>query len=358
LVSVTLENAELRSNLMGSYVPKIVISFLCVFLVVLSPIVSLAAEPSEPTKVATGVGSMPALLLPDGTVCTANTKESSLCKEVLFRLPDEMMNESYLTFYGIFDLDNDGSPEVFLDYWPGEEVVYLLVYKKVGSEYSLYLKLEAESHGYAPGAWFLQELPSRKALFMTRRCGSGGMGLFYLDLKKGSLELINSGICAQDYPMFEDLDRDGLAEIFIQGRGRDRFSIQGAGLFHWRENTYKLWWPDWTSPPYVIYANLANLHRVSEKEIVAVLEPGNYSDDLYEKGELLGLRELGIWKYTQNTFTLVDKVRLPNSKRLGYPDLQILPASGGNEIVLEYEDNTVRCIYLEGKIVCPETKRR
>ena len=76
---------------------------------------------------------------------------------------------------------------------------------------------------------------------MTRRCGSGGMGLFYLNLKNGSLDLLNDGMCLQDDPMFEDLDKDRLAEIFIQGRGYDRQSIQGAGLFHWREDTYKLW---------------------------------------------------------------------------------------------------------------------
>lgn len=128
------------------YCATIMISSVYAFLFVLSPVVSVAFEPSEPMKVATGVGSIPGQLLPDGTICVVNTKDSSLCKEVLFRLRDEMMMESYLTFYGIFDLDNDGSPEVFLNYWPwpGTDVC-LLVCKKVGGKYGLHLKLGAES---------------------------------------------------------------------------------------------------------------------------------------------------------------------------------------------------------------------
>ena len=101
------------------------------------------------------------------------------------------------------------------------------------------------------------------------------------------------------------------------------------------------------------------MDRHAEKEIGAVLETEKYSDDLDDKGELLGLRELGIWKYSQDAFVLVDKLRLPNSKCLGYLQLQILPTSEGrSEIVLESEGNTVQCAYLELKIVYLETKRR
>ena len=62
------------------------------------------------------------------------------------------------TFYGVFDLDADGSPEIFLDYWSpfskrdGDNVV-LLVYKKLRGRYRQYLKLRAQSLGYASGAW-------------------------------------------------------------------------------------------------------------------------------------------------------------------------------------------------------------
>jgi hypothetical protein len=337
---------------------KDIISLLCALFLVLLPTLSMAVDSLDPVKVATGIGSIPARLLPDGTVCIDNAKDTSVCEEPLFNLPNQIMAESFLTFYGAFDLDNDGSPEVFFDYWPGGDVVYLLVYKKVGGEYSLHLKLEAESQGYAPGAWFVKESLTRRAFFRTRRCGSGGDGLFYLNLKKGLLELVNGGICLQDDPLIEDVNKDGFVEIFVQGRGRDRLSIQGAGLFHWQEDTYKLCWPDWTSPPYVIYANLTNLEREKQWEIVAVLETEEYSDELYTQGKLFGFRELAIWKITQTT-SLVDKVRLPNSKYIGEPDLQALPNSEGtNEILLEYENNRVRCACLKGKIICAETKRR
>ena len=165
------------------------------------------------------------------------------------------MAESYLTFDGIFDLDNDGRPEVFVEYWPylGDHIE-LLIYKKVGGAYAPYLKLEAETVGYSPAAWFLDESPERKAIFMTRYGGSSGLGLFYLDLKKKSLDLITDDIVLKELPLFEDIDKDGIAEIFLRGRGQDRTSAQGAGILHWKDGAYKLLWPDWGPLPYVIYA--------------------------------------------------------------------------------------------------------
>jgi hypothetical protein len=308
---------------------------------------SVAIKSPDGGIAAIGQGSLPGRLLADGTVCIVEAKESAACKERLFKIPEEIMGESYLTFDGIFDLDNDGSPEVFVEYWPypGDHT-QLLIYKKMEGAYTPYLKLTAETAGYAPAAWFLDESPERKAVFMTRYGGSSGLGLFYLDLKKKSLDLITGDISLDELPLFEDIDRDGIAEIFLHGRGRDRTSAQGAGILHWKDGPYKLLWPDWDSSPYVIYAVLADLDGDGKKEIIAVLDPEKESSK----------RGIGVWKYKEGLLTLISKTGLPDASHLGEPEiLKVLPMTRGVEIGLGYFDKEVyKCLLLNGQIVCPE----
>jgi hypothetical protein len=146
--------------------------------------------------------------------------------------------------------------------------------------------------------------------------------------------------------VFEDMDKDGIAEIFLHGRGRDRTSAQGAGILHWKNGTYKLLWPDWGSSPYVIYAALADLDGDGEKEIIAVLD--------LEKGSLK--REIGVWKYKEGFLALISKAGLPDANHLGEPEiLKVLPLSRGVEIGLGYFDKEAhKCLFLNGEIACPE----
>ncbi len=257
------------------------------------------------------------------------------------------MGQSYLTFDGMFDLDQNGSPEVFVEYWPSPgDHTQLLIYKKAGGAYAPYLKLAAETMGYAPAVWFLDESPERKAVFMTRYGGSSGLGLFYLDLKKKSLDLITDDIFLEELPLFEDMDQDGIAEIFLHGRGRDRTSAQGAGILHWENGAYKLLWPDWGLSPYVIYAVLADLDGDGKKEIIAVLDPEKESPK----------REIGVWKYKGAFRTLISKAGLPDANHLGEPEsLKVLPLNRGVEIGLGYFDKEAyKCLFLDGEIACPE----
>lgn len=132
-------------------------------------------HPSGPGVAPIGVGSLPARLFPDGTVCIVAANNPSQCTKKLLTGPiskaNDMMMQKWgagasISFYGIFDVDNDGHPEVFFDYWgsddpncpekykssDGCDAINLVVYKKVGKTYRTYLKLQAESRGYAPGA--------------------------------------------------------------------------------------------------------------------------------------------------------------------------------------------------------------
>jgi hypothetical protein len=339
-----------------------------------------AGEPSGQSVAPIGVGSLPGRLFADGTVCVVAAKDPTRCEKILLKLPDEIVkknvsmntstSEAWRTaknffnvpglgeesggytasFYGLFDVDQDGEPEVFLDYWPSEDsdcpekykelgmppewpcqASTLLVYKKVGTTYRTYIKLYAESLGPGSGAWFLDEAPVRKALFSTRG-GSTGNLLFYLDFQKRSLTPINDGVLLQEDPIFKDVNKDGVAEIFLVGRGRDR-SGNGAGLLHWQEDTYQIWWPDWPSLPYVMYAQLVDVDNDQQQDIIAVLDPEGASQ----------LRELGVWKLTNGGWTLADKVKLPAVKptamdsRLEDPTIvSILPTAHGAEIDLTY----------------------
>jgi len=77
------------------------------------------------------------------------------------------------------------------------------------------MKLSAPTEGYAPGAWFIQDSPLRKAIFMTRCGGSSGDCLFYLDWKNRSLKNISDDLFLIDGPVIEDVDGDGISEIFV-----------------------------------------------------------------------------------------------------------------------------------------------
>jgi hypothetical protein len=154
------------------------------------------------------------------------------------------------------------------------------------------------------------------------------------------------------------LDKDGVAEIVVKGCRSDiRDPAWDTGLIHWKDGAYKIWWPDWSSPPYVMGAELVDVDHDQQKELIAVLDVG---------GESV-LRELGVWKLTKGiftlwkpTFTLVDKVKLPAREYLWSPTIsKILPTSHGAEIELEYPENkTLKYIYLNGKITWSETESR
>jgi hypothetical protein len=158
-----------------------------------------------------GIHSLPSRLFPNRTVCLVDPNSPSVCQKKLMKIPCRILKAHSFSFYGVFDIGGDGSPEIFIDYWSpfdtkNSDQVTLLVYKKIRGKYRQYLKLKAESYGYHPGAWFINESPCPKAILMTRSGGSSGSGLFYLNLKKKSLDLINGSIFLEGYPEFVDLD--------------------------------------------------------------------------------------------------------------------------------------------------------
>lgn len=199
---------------------------------------------------------------------------------------------------------------------------------------------------------------------MTRYGGSGGYGLFYLNWRKRSLELITDEIYLVGDPIFEDLDGDGFVEIFLPGNSTGWRSTWGAAVLRWESNSYKIWWPDWTSQkimesrprpspiniPYVMYARLVDLEDDGQKEIVAVLDAGGESQ----------LRELGVWKLAKGTFTLADKVALPDWDMIWSEIVNIVTTSNGAEIYLSDPDKKgiLRCVFFKGKITCAETINR
>ena len=318
---------------------------------------SAAAGTLQRPLEAAAAGSLPSRLLPDGTVCILDEGKPSTRAKRLFKIPRKILKAHSITFYGLFDLDGDGVPEVFLDYWSpfgkhdGDKVV-LLVYKEVHGKYRQHLRLKAQSFGYAPGAWFLKEEPHPKAIFMTRYAGSSGAGLFYLNAKTKSLDLISDGVFIEGRPEFEDLDGDGMAEIYLPGRGRDRTGQSGAAILHWNGEGYGAWWPDWPSKPYVIYAKLVDLDKDGRKEIVAILDP---SDGEKNEGES-AKRELGVWKIEDGKPILSTKAEIPKSKFPGEPFFDwVSPSREKPDIGLSYT-RTLGCTYVEGKMVCRDAK--
>ena len=314
-----------------------------------------------------GIGSIPGAILKDGTVCITQTEKSIRCRP-LATIPREVVatfGKEPGFFDGIYDLDNSGAPEVFFDYWPSSDdpncpkqdregsdtrcdAIALLVYKKSDGTYREYAKLNAPTQGYSPGAWFLSESPLRKALFQTRCGGSSGDCLFYLDWKNRALDSIADGLFMIEEPQILDLYGDGHHEIFLTARGYDRTAEQGAALLRWKDDTYRVWWPTWDSPPYVIYARLVKVDGDDRRDIVAVLDTGEQG---YKESTL---RELGIWKLTDGSWSLADKTKIPDSQAIGSPELaDIKPGAGGAEVALAYDGGTtVTCRYQDRKIAC------
>jgi hypothetical protein len=241
-----------------------------------------------------GENSLRGAILSDGTVCAFENAASEKCRPLL-SIPPAVTNafgEGIAFFDGIFDLDRSGAPAVFIDYWPDSDdpncpsqyesktngasgcwAVTLLVYKKSGPTYDEYMALHAPTEGHSPGAWFIDESPLRQAIFKTRYGGSSGNGLFYLNWKKRELELITDDFYMIDSPDFEELDKDGKAEIFVTARGHDRTAKQGVALLRRQEDSYVLWWPKFRAP-YVMYAQLVPVAGDVRQEIMAVLDPG------------------------------------------------------------------------------------
>jgi hypothetical protein len=328
-------------------------------------LIALALVPNHGLSAATidpapsGKGSLPARLFSNGTVCLVDPDKPSFCRTRLLKIPKTVMKAHSATFYGVFDLDGDGSPEVFFDYWSpfhrkdGDNVT-LLVYKKIHGKYRQYLRLKAESHGYNPGAWFLNELPHLKAVFMARSGGSSGSGLFYLNLKKKSLDLISGPIILEGHPEFVDMNGDGIAEIFLPGRGRDRTSQPGAAVLRWNENGYEMWWPNWTGTPNVIYAVLADIDGDHKKEVVAVLKPDAVDLDKQADGKTKSPRELAVWKITTKGMVLFSRSKLPDAKCLSEPTIGRVPPFHPS-IELKYV-RTVGCAVQGNEITCGEDK--
>jgi hypothetical protein len=324
---------------------------------IVAGLLSIVDGRAETGRAPVGKGSLPSRLFSDRTVCLVNPEKPFVCKEWLFKVPPSVMKAHSLTFYGAFDVDGDGLPEVFLDYWSpldsqDEDNVVLLVYKKLRGKYRQYLKLKAESLGYAPAGWFIKEPPHAKAIFMTRYGGSSGTGLFYLNLRERSLDLISSPMYLEGCPEFLDMDGDGIAEIFLEGRGRDRTSNPGAALLRWKDEGYTMWWPNWTGTPTVIYATLADVDGDGKKEIVAVLEPEGIDLDEYIQGETAMPRELGVWRVETGGITQISKTKLPDSKHISYPTIGRVPPRG-QTVELEYPC-AVGCALVDGKLTCQE----
>ncbi len=320
-----------------------------------------------------GVGSLPGALLRDGTICLTPTTKSLQCRplaKLSDAIPRNFVTQPHF-FDGIYDLDGNGEPEIFLDYWPTSDEpscpakekepggncnsISLLLFRKSEHGYREYAQLHAPTEGYLPGAWFIQEGSLRKAIFRTRYGGSSGAGLFYLNSNKPELELIAQDLVEE--PVIVDFIGDGNAEIFAIERGYDRSARQGVVLLHWKDNAYRIWWPNWEAPPYVIHARMAKVGGNKRNEILAVLDPAVAPRE--EVGSrtqgISGRRERGIWKLADGVWKLVDKTRIPglydSESMLGQPDFwHIRSNNQGADIVLDH-GKTV-CRYKEGKIAC------
>ena len=254
-----------------------------------------------------------------------------------------------------FDIDGDGIAERFDWWWDRDSgAMRLEIWRKRGGSSTRVLRASAPTTGWWTEAWFLDESPIRKAVFMTRFGGSCGAGLFYLDLRKRELELFTDEVYLEDLPRFEDLDGDGQREIFVQGRGRDRTAALGAALYRWDGAAYRLWWPNWEDLPYPVYGALKDLDGDTHPEVVAVLEDERYSDQADSEGRLRGLRRLGVWSIWGGVLQLVTSAALPNATYPGYPQITRVSRKGHRGVIrLTYEERKVVCTYENGKLNCP-----
>jgi len=319
------------------------------------------------------MNSQPGALLRDGTICITDNDQSLRCNPMVKIGSSVIKTEAGEGFFdGIFDLDDSGSPEVFIDYWPSRDDpncparyrdeddpacngIALLVYKKINGNYRQLATLNAPSEGYSPGAWFIKDSPLPKAIFQTRYGGSSGNGLFYLNWKKRSLELITDDFYMLRSPVYEGVEVDGNSEIFITARGYDRTADQGAALLHWKDNTYKVWWPTWAAPPYVMSAQLVTIGKDRTESIVAVLDQKGAVIDSAGPG---ARRALTVWVLVDNSWKLIDEKEIAGVADAGlmaaFPELSsVTPTAEGATIALTYRDGSVlTCQYAKPKITC------
>jgi len=61
--------------------------------------------------------SLPSRLFPDGWVCMVDERRSSVCAKRLVKVDPKVTKAHSRAFCGVFDLNADGLPEIFLDYW-------------------------------------------------------------------------------------------------------------------------------------------------------------------------------------------------------------------------------------------------
>ncbi|MCE5248432.1 MAG: hypothetical protein ABFD84_07960 [Candidatus Polarisedimenticolia bacterium] len=111
-------------------------------------------------------GSSPARVLSSGEICLIDASNPERCAKPLMMIPRAVRDASSATFYGVFDLDRDGTPEIVFDTWEAEDAaVAFHVYKVVDGAYREFLNLKAPSAGYAPDGWFLDEASAPAAIF-------------------------------------------------------------------------------------------------------------------------------------------------------------------------------------------------
>jgi hypothetical protein len=332
-----------------------------------------AIAPSTIVERTLGHNSLPGAVLRDGTVCRTADVHSLTCQPLMRISPEivKRFEEDTGFFDGIFDVDKCGSPEIFFDYWPERDdpncpakyrdksdprcdVIALFVYRKLGDTYRKVATLNAPTMGYSPDAWFINDSPMPKAVFMTRYGGSSGDGLFYLNWKKRALELISDDYYIGGAPLIEDFDGEGHSEIFITARGYDRTAKQGAALLRWKNDGYQLWWPTWTAPPYIMYAQPVTFRDSKTPVIVAVVDPQSREID-DPRGDMESQRrELTVWQLAGDTWQMIaskeiDGVANP-SRMCAFPELtRVTSTVDGAAITLTYEDGGVTTCQFKGR---------
>lgn len=300
-------------------------------------------------------GSSPARLLSSGEICLIDASNPERCAKPLMMIPRAVRDASSATFYGVFDLDRDGTPEIVFDTWEAEDAaVAFHVYKVVDGAYREFLNLKAPSAGYAPDGWFLDDASAPAAILQTRYGGSSGNALFLLDLRRRSLELITPSMFVEGPPVFVDLDDDGVAEIVVSGRGRDRTSPIGAAVLARRGTTYTRIWPDWDGAPYAIYARVVALEGGRRKAVVAVLEPTPFDDESGARGKTAAGRELAAWTLEAGALRESGRTRLPDARHVSEPVFEDAAAAGAVRVRYMTAPRTLRCEIREKGIDCGE----
>ncbi|MCE5248431.1 MAG: hypothetical protein ABFD84_07965 [Candidatus Polarisedimenticolia bacterium] len=155
-------------------------------------------------------------------------------------------------------------------------------------------------------------------------------------------------------PVFVDLDDDGVAEIVVSGRGRDRTSPIGAAVLARRGATYKRIWPDWDGAPYAIYARVVALEGGRRKAVAAVLEPAPFDGKSGVRGETAAGRELAAWTLDAGVLRELGRTRLPDARRVSEPVFEDAAAVGAVRVRYMTAPRTLRCGIREQGIDCGE----